>query len=112
MANEYLAIALVLWLSAPSVAIYVALRTNRRLHEHLQAEQNAYHQLLQLTEAKPPPAAGRTFVLTDREVATREQRLAADSRARALALDADAHQQLTRTFRRGSRSSRASSPGG
>lgn len=102
MENAYLAIALVLWLSGLSAAFYVALRTNRLLHEHLQSEQNAYHRLLQATEAKPPQTAGRTFVLSDREMAKRERLLTASSRQRAAVLAADAHQKLTRTFRRGS----------
>ena len=101
MDNGYLVIALGLSLLGNVVSFYVSLRADRRCREHERAETNAYHQLLRLTETKPPLPAGRTFVLTDAEMATRERRLQADSRSRARVLAADAHHSLTRTFRRG-----------
>lgn len=104
MENEYLVTACVLLLSGLAAVLHVSLRTNRRLHEHLQDEQNAYHQLLRHTESKPPPRTG-TFVLSDREVAQREQQLLRSSRQRASVLAAGAPLLSTRLFRRGSRSS-------
>ena len=78
------------------LGLYCALARRLKSLEDLPSNQASHPQ-----QWSAPPLKPGAYVLSDRELAAKEQAMLVSSRQRAAVLDAGARQRLIRTFRRG-----------